>query len=119
MSVILPIEACVAINDVEYFGKLIKEGTRNFHPMSAYVGKRVIDVAKEPSDDAWTYWYVFESEMPLPCDLQVDRKLTYASWIDVDRDDCEAPGQMFRRRANIWRMGMWKMLITQSGGRDI
>lgn len=119
MSVILPIIAYIQLDGVEYYGKVVKQGTRNFHPQREYVGKRVIDVSKEPSDDAWTHWYVFESEMPLPNHLDIPRKLTYASWMDVDRDVCDAPGQLFRRTAHIWRMGQWKMLITQSGGRDI
>ena len=63
--------------------------------------------------------YVFESEMPLPKDLEDMPRLNYASWMDVDRDDREAPGQLYRRRAYIRKMGMWKMLITQEGGRDI
>ena len=115
------IDANIQLNGVEYYGKVDKQGTRNHHPMSEYVGKRKFDVSKLESDDSWTHWYLFESEMPLPnfYDSTFVHSLEYASWIDVDRDDCEAPGQMFRRRANIWRMGQWKMLITQSGGRDI
>jgi hypothetical protein len=121
MSVILPIDAYIQLNGIEYYGKVVKQGTRNFHPQREYVGKRVIDVSKEPSDDAWTYWYVFESEMPLPnfYDETFIHSLDYASWMDVTRDDCEAPGQLFRRRAYIARMAQWKMVITQSGGRDI
>ena len=113
------IDAYIQLNGVEYYGKLGKEGTRNHHPMSEYVGKRVIDVSKLPSDDSWTHWHVFESEMPLPNHYDQVNTLNYASWMDVDRDDCEAPGQMFRRRAYISKMGRWKMVITQSGGRDI
>jgi len=119
MSVILPIDAYIQLNGIEYYGKVVKDGTRNHHPMSEYVGKRVFDVSKIQSDESWTHWYVFESEMPLPNHLDIPRKLTYASWMDVDRDDCEAAGQMFRRRAYISKMGQWKMVITQSGGRDI
>ena len=121
MSVILPIIAYIQLNGVEYYGKVVKDGTRNHHPMSEYVGKRVFDVSKIQSDESWTHWYVFESEMPLPnfYDSTFIHSLDYASWIDVDRDDCDAPGQMFRRRAYISKMGQWKMVITQSGGRDI
>lgn len=111
----------IQLNGVEYYGELVKSGCRNYHPQSAYVGKRVIDVAKEPSDDCWTHWYVFESEMPLPVDYHPTfiHSLEYASWMDVSRDDCEAPGQLFRRRASVRRMGRWKLLISQTGGRDI
>jgi hypothetical protein len=112
----------IGINGVEYNGKMTKCGTRNFHPQSEYVGKRVIDVAKEPSDDAWTCWYVFESSKPLPVNQDLSDpypRLEYASWMDVSRDDCEAPGQLFRRRAYIARMTPCRVLITQSGGRDI
>ena len=100
---------------------LRKEGVRNHHPQSEYIGKRVIDVSKLPSDDSWTYWHIFESEMPLPIDYDETfiHSLDYASWMDVDPDDCEFPGQLFRRRAYISKMGRWKMLITQGGGRDI
>jgi hypothetical protein len=121
MSVTLPIIAYIQLNGVEYYGKVVKAGCRNHHSMSEYVGKRVIDVSKEPSDDSWTHWYLFESEMPLPnfYDSTFVHSLDYASWIDVDRDDCETPGQLFRRRAYISKMGQWKMIITQSGGRDI
>ena len=108
----------IRINLVHYPGRLIKSGTRNHHPMSAYVGKRVIDVAREPSDDSWTNYYVFESSKPLPVDREV-RRLEEASWMDVGRDDCEAPGQMFRRGAIIRRMTRRRILITQSEGRDI
>lgn len=109
----------ITINDVPYYGKVVRAGCRNHHPMSEYVGKRKFDVAKLESDDSWTYWYIFESQMPLPYESNQSNKLGYASWMDVDRDDHEAPGQLFRRRANIWRMGVRKVLITQSGGRDI
>jgi hypothetical protein len=119
MSVTLPIDAYVKLNGVEYYGKLVKTGCRNHHPLSAYVGKRIFDVAKIESDHSWTHWYIFESEMPLPNQYEQVNLLNHASWMDVGRDDCEAPGQLFRRKAHIWRMGMWKMLITQDGGRDI
>lgn len=121
MSVTLPIDAYVQLNGVEYYGKVVKTGCRNHHPMSAYVGKRVIDVSNEPSDDSWTNWYLFESETPLPTgyDPTFIHSLSYASFMDVDRDDCEAPGQLFRRRATISRMTSRRVLITQSGGRDI
>lgn len=122
MSVTLPIDAYVQLNGIHYYGKVVKTGCRNHHPMSEYVGKRRLDVNKEESDDSWTHFYVFESEMPLPVNQDLSDpypRLERASWMDVDRDDCEAPGQLFRRRAHIWRMGQWKMLITQSGGRDI
>ena len=109
----------ISINDVPYYGKVVRAGCRNHHPQSAYVGKRKFDVAKEYSDHSWTFFYVFESEMPLPDQYEQVNSLDYASWIDVGRDDCEAPGQIFRRKASIWRMGRWKVLITQSGGRDI
>jgi hypothetical protein len=114
-------DAYIQLNGIEYYGKLTKSGQRNHHPLSEYKGKRVIDVSKLPSDDSWTYWYIFESEMPLPIDYDVTfiHSLDYASWMDVDPDDCEFPGQLFRRRAYISKMGRWKMIITQGGGRDI
>lgn len=114
-------DAYIQLNGIEYYGKLVKEGVRNHHPQSEYIGKRVIDVSKLPSDDSWTYWHIFESEMPLPIDYDATfiHSLDYASWMDVDPDDCEFPGQLFRRRAYPQRMGRWKMLITQGGGRDI
>lgn len=108
----------IRINLVCYPGRLIKSGTRYYHYQSEYVGRRVIDVAKEPSDDSWMNYYVFESAKPLPVDREVWR-LEEASWMDVDRDDCEAPGQLFRRTAHISRMTPRRVLITQSGGRDI
>jgi hypothetical protein len=58
--------AYIQLNGVEYYGNVVKTGCRNHHPMSAYAGKRVFDVSKESSDDSWTHWYIFESEMPLP-----------------------------------------------------
>lgn len=111
----------IQINGELYHGRVIKSGCRNHHPLTAYVGKRAFDVSKEESDDSWTHWYLFESEIPLPnyYDDMFMHSLDYASWMDVDRDDCEGPGQMFRRRAYISKMGQWKMIITQSGGRDI
>jgi hypothetical protein len=108
----------ITINNVVYSGKVIKCGTRNFHPQREYVGKRVIDVSKEPSDDAWTHWYIFESSKPMPVHREIKR-LEFTTFMDVERDDCEAPGQLFRRRAYIARMTPRRVLITQSGGRDI
>jgi hypothetical protein len=108
----------ITINNVVYSGKVIKCGTRNFHPQREYVGKLVIDVSKEPSDDAWTHWYIFESSKPMPVHREIKR-LEFTTFMDVERDDCEAPGQLFRRRAYIARMTPRRVLITQSGGRDI
>jgi len=108
----------IRLNCVEYYGKVIKSGTRNFHPMKAYEGKRVIDVSKEPSDDSWAHWYLFESEMPLPVHREVKR-LEYASFMDVEREDCGGPGQLFHSKALIFRMTPRRMLIVQTGGRDI
>jgi len=108
----------ITINNVVYPGILIKSGCRNYHCQSAYVGKRVIDVAKEPSDDAWTHWYVFESSKPLPAHREIKR-LEFTTFMDVERDDCDAPGQLFRRRASVAKMTPRRVLITQSGGRDI
>jgi hypothetical protein len=111
----------VQINGVQYYGRLVKTGTRNHHPMAAYEGKHAIEVTKMPSDDSWTSFYVFESDLPLPSSYEPMwvHSLDYASFMDVDRDDCEAPGQLFRRTAHISRMTPRRLLITQSGGRDI
>ena len=121
MSVTLPIEAHIQLNGIEYYGKVVKDGTRNYHSQSEYVGKRVFDVSKIQSDCSWTHWYLFESEMPLPIDYDATfiHSLDHASFIDVGRDNHEAPGQMFRDRAYPQRMTRWKLLITQCGGRDI
>lgn len=108
----------IRLNLVFYPGRLIKSGTRNFHPMSAYVGRRVIDVSKEPSEDSWTNWYLFESAKPLPVEREV-RRLEEASFMDVSRDDCEGPGQFFHRAAIVSRMTRRRILITQSEGWDI
>jgi hypothetical protein len=108
----------ITINNVVYSGKVIKAGTRNFHPQSEYVGKRVIDVAKIYSDDSWTNFFVFESSKPLPVHREI-RRLEFTTFLDVEPDSCEAPGQLFRRRAYIARMTPRRVLITQSEGRDI
>lgn len=112
----------ITLNNEVYSGKVIKCGTRNFHPQREYVGKRVIDVSKEPSDDAWTHWYIFESSKPMTMSEDLSDpypRLAFTTFMDVERDECGGPGQLFRRRAYIARMNPRRVLITQSGGRDI
>jgi hypothetical protein len=50
MSVILPIDAYIQLNGIEYYGKLVKDwNRRNHHPMSAVCSASgQFDVAKEP-----------------------------------------------------------------------
>ena len=108
-------------NDI-FEGKLVKSGTRYFHYQEKYVGRRRIDVSKEPSADGWQDWWLFESSKPFPVTVDPTYpypKLRAATFISYIHRDYGGPGQRYTHAAWIARMTKNRVLVTQHGGLDI
>lgn len=113
----------IQIGDDIFEGKVIKSGTRYYHYQDKYVGRRRIDVSKEPSSDGWQNWWLFESSKPVSTPEEPNPngpypKLQAATFTSVGRD-YGGPGQRYVDRAWVAKMTRNRVLITQSGGLDI